>query len=74
MGTATSSHQVEGGNFYNDWWEKLGKIKTKDSSHPACDHYNRYREDFKLIKSLNNFSIEWSRIEKREGIYNPHVV
>jgi len=75
-GTATSSHQVEGGNFYNDWWEweKLGKIKTKDSSHPACDHYNRYREDFELIKFLNNnsyrFSIEWSRIEKREGEFD----
>jgi len=51
-GVATSSHQVEGGNFYNDWWEweKMGKIKTNDSSHPACYHYHLYKEDFKLIK------------------------
>ncbi|GFP26245.1 beta-glucosidase, partial [Candidatus Hakubella thermalkaliphila] len=72
-GTGTASHQVEGGNFYNDWWEweKFGKIKTGDSSHPACDHYNRYKEEYSLIKFLNNnayrFSIEGSRIEKREG-------
>ncbi len=75
-GVATSSHQVEGGNFYNDWWEweKMGKIKTNDSSHPACDHYHLYKEDFKLIKFLNNnayrFSIEWSRIEKEEGKFD----
>ncbi len=75
-GTATSSHQVEGGNFYNDWWEweKMGKIKTNDSSNPSCDHYHLYKDDFKLIKFLNNnsyrFSIEWSRIEKEEGKFD----
>ncbi len=75
-GTATSSHQVEGGNFNNDWWlwEKDGKIKTGDSSHPSCDHYHLYKEDFKLIKFLNNnsyrFSIEWSRIEPEEGKFD----
>ncbi|MCX8095724.1 MAG: family 1 glycosylhydrolase [Caldisericia bacterium] len=75
-GTATSSHQVEGGNFNNDWWlwEKMGKIKTQDSSHPSCDHYHLYKDDFKLIKFLNNnsyrFSIEWSRIEKEEGKFD----
>lgn len=75
-GTATSSHQVEGGNFNNDWWlwEKMGKIKTHDSSHPSCDHYHLYKEDFKLIQFLNNnayrFSIEWSRIEPEEGKFD----
>lgn len=79
-GTATSSHQVEGGNFYNDWWkwEKMGKIKTKDSSHPSCDHYHRFKEDFKLIKFLKNnsyrFSIEWSRIEKEEGVFDEREI
>lgn len=71
-GTATAAHQVEGGNYYNDWWlwEKTGRIKTGDSSDPACDHYHLFREDFQLIKFLNNnayrFSVEWSRIEKEE--------
>ncbi|MEK7647014.1 MAG: glycoside hydrolase family 1 protein [Patescibacteria group bacterium] len=40
----------------------------------ACDHYNRYVEDFDLARSLGNnahrFSVEWSRVEPREGEYN----
>jgi beta-glucosidase len=40
----------------------------------ACDHYNRYEEDFDVAKSLNQnvhrFSIEWSRIEPEEGKFN----
>ena len=37
----------------------------------ACEHYHRFEEDFALAKSLNHnayrFSIEWSRIEPKEG-------
>jgi len=37
----------------------------------ACDHYHRFESDFDIAKSLNQnahrFSIEWSRIEPREG-------
>lgn len=40
----------------------------------ACDHYNRFREDFDIAKSLGHnayrFSIEWSRIEPEEGQFN----
>lgn len=40
----------------------------------ACDHYNRFREDFDIAKSLGHnahrFSIEWSRIESEEGKFN----
>ncbi|MEK7560283.1 MAG: glycoside hydrolase family 1 protein [Patescibacteria group bacterium] len=40
----------------------------------ACDHYNRFREDFDIAKSLGHnahrFSIEWSRIEPTEGQWN----
>ncbi len=44
-GTATSSHQVEGNNVNNDWWEweqKSGNIKNGDRSGAACDGWNRY--------------------------------
>ncbi len=73
-GAATSSHQVEGNNFYNDWWawEKLGK--TKDPSGTACDHYHRFREDFDLLAKLGHnahrFSLEWSRFEPEENVWN----
>lgn len=40
----------------------------------ACDHYNRFREDFDIAKELGHnahrFSIEWSRIEPEEGKFN----
>jgi beta-glucosidase len=40
----------------------------------AVDHYHRYREDFDILQSLNmnafRFSIEWARIEPREGEWN----
>lgn len=64
-GTATSAYQVEGGNTNSDWGDAAGK---------ACDEYNKYEEDFDLAKSLNQnahrLSIEWSRIEPREGEFN----
>lgn len=84
-GSATSAHQVEGGN-HNDWseWEtaKLRveslKLKGLDPddfiSGKACDSYNRYQEDFDIVKKLNQnihrFSIEWSRIEPEEGRFD----
>lgn len=44
----------------------------------ACDHYHRFREDFDIAKSLNQnahrFSIEWSRIEPREGWINQQEI
>ncbi len=68
-GTATSAHQIEGGNTNNQWWEfeqTPGHILNNDSSKIACDHWNRYEKDFDLIKKINNnayrMSIEWSRI------------
>ncbi len=44
----------------------------------ACDHYNRYEEDFDIAKSLEHsahrFSIEWSRIEPEEGKFNEREI
>lgn len=73
-GAATSAHQVEGDNIHNDWWlaEQMGALK--EASGKACRHYELYREDFALAKELNHnchrFSIEWSRIEPREGEFD----
>jgi beta-glucosidase len=76
-GTATAAHQVEGGNYANDWWpwEQIpGHIKHGDRSDPGCDHYRRYQSDFDLLRSLHQnahrLSIEWSRIEPRPGEFS----
>ena len=49
-GAATSSHQVEGGNEKNDWWqwELDGNIEGHERSGIATDHWHRFREDFVL--------------------------
>lgn len=43
-------------------------------SDKACDHYNLYEKDFDLAKeggqNAHRFSIEWSRIEPREGEFD----
>lgn len=77
-GTATSAHQVEGNNTNNDWWawEQAGKVN--EPSGLACDHYRRFREDFDLAKELGHnahrLSVEWSRIEPREGDWNDEAL
>jgi beta-glucosidase len=76
-GTSSAAHQVEGDNRNNDWWEfeqQTGRIANGDSSEIACDHYHRYRQDFSLLRELNQnahrLSIEWSRIEPVEGEFD----
>jgi beta-glucosidase len=73
-GCATSSHQVEGNCTNNDWWaweQEGGHIRDGSVSGLACDHYNRFEEDFDLARELGHnahrLSIEWSRIEPEEG-------
>lgn len=76
-GAATAAHQVEGNNTNNDWWrwEQLpGKITDGSRSGLACDHYNRFREDFQLMRSMGHnahrLSLEWSRIEPQPGRFD----
>ena len=44
----------------------------------TIDHYNLYKEDFKLLKQLNlnafRFSIEWSRIEPEKGEFSQNEI
>ncbi len=73
-GAATSAYQVEGDNINADWWEWEKRINLEETSGQACRHYELYREDFDLAKLLNHnahrLSIEWSRIEPREGEFS----
>ena len=78
-GTAASAYQTEGGNYNNDWF----RMEMVDQQRPrakrrmqapcgdACDHWNRYPEDYDLAQELgvqvHRLSIEWSRVVPKEG-------
>jgi beta-glucosidase len=79
-GTATSAHQIEGGND-NDWtrFESVpGNIEGGDTSTVSADHWNRMAEDVGLMKAIGanayRFSIEWSRVEPEEGAWNEEAL
>jgi beta-glucosidase len=73
-GAATASHQVEGGNRWNDWWQFEQDGRLPHRSDEACRHYELYASDFQLAASMGHnahrLSIEWSRIEPRPGEWN----
>lgn len=76
-GSATSSYQVEGGINDNDWAQAAKEGLVPDTGR-ACDHFNRYKEDFDIAKSLgqnaHRFSLEWARIEPEEGKFDESAI
>ncbi|HEV2413032.1 MAG TPA: family 1 glycosylhydrolase [Candidatus Saccharimonadales bacterium] len=62
-------------------WDEIEEQATNPRNYisgKGVDHYNRYEEDFDILAKLNmnafRFSIEWSRIEPREGEWDPLAV
>ena len=58
-------------------WDEIKKEATNPANYVsglAADHYHRYEEDFAILKKLHmnawRFSIEWSRLEPEEGVWN----
>jgi beta-glucosidase len=76
-GAATASYQVEGG-IDNCDWAKAAEEGRVPVCGRACDHFNRYREDFDIAKSLGHtahrFSLEWARIEPVAGEFNQEAI
>jgi beta-glucosidase len=74
-GAATAAHQVEGNNVNSDLWvlENVQPTLFVERSGDACDHYNRYPDDIKILARLGlntyRFSIEWARIEPEPGSF-----
>ncbi|MDP3696428.1 MAG: family 1 glycosylhydrolase, partial [Candidatus Taylorbacteria bacterium] len=76
-GSATSAYQVEGGIENNDWAQAAREGQVPPAGR-ATDHYNLYEKDFDLAKSLGHnahrFSIEWARIEPKEGKFSEEAI
>jgi beta-glucosidase len=74
FGVAAAAAQIEGAAFADgkgeSVWDRFsrvpGKVHGGDTLDVACDHYNRFDEDFALMKSLGirnyRLSISWPRI------------
>lgn len=62
-------------------WKRIKKLAQDPANYvsgKAIDHYNRYEEDFDMLKKMHlntfRFSIEWSRIEPEEGVWNAAAI
>lgn len=62
-------------------WPRI-KAAAKDPNNyvsaKGVDHYNRYEQDFDLLTKMNmnafRFSIEWSRVEPKDGAWNVEAI
>ncbi|MEM6994950.1 MAG: family 1 glycosylhydrolase [Myxococcota bacterium] len=81
-GTATSAHQVEGGNTGNDWWaweQAPGRIRDGSTSGAAADWWGGYAErDLAWAASAGHtahrFGLEWSRLEPEPGRFDDDAI
>src|SRR3990167_3761139 len=62
-------------------WEDIKKQAQDPNNYISgngVDHFNRYEEDFDIVKKLNlnafRFCIEWSRLEPEEGQWDEDAV
>ncbi|MCF8258015.1 MAG: glycoside hydrolase family 1 protein [Flavobacteriales bacterium] len=79
-GVASAAHQVEGGHTGNNWaaWEQGSypdgrpHILNNEETGAACEHWERYPEDIRLMQELGvssyRFSVSWSKIMPQEGV------
>lgn len=80
LGAATAAHQVEGNNVHSDFWvmEHLKHSDFVEPSGMAVDHYHRYQEDIRMLAEAGcnayRFSIEWARIEPKEGVFSKEEI
>lgn len=80
LGAATAAHQVEGNNTNSDCWamEQMEYTAYAEPSLDAVDHYHRYEEDICLMEKAGmnayRFSLEWARIEPKEGMFDEQEV
>ncbi len=85
-GSATASHQIEGGCTNNNWYQFESAVNEQgqprilegQKAGVCCDAWNRYKEDVKLMKDIGlnsyRFSVEWSKIEPRPGEFDQSVL
>jgi beta-glucosidase len=73
-GAATSAYQIEGSpladgagpSIWHYFCRTPGRTASGETGDVACDHYRRFRDDVRLMKSLGlqayRFSVAWGRV------------
>lgn len=77
----TLAHQAEYKQNELPIWPDVKEMATSPENYisgNAADHFHRYKEDFDILESMNanafRFSIEWSRVEPEEGVWNIEAI
>lgn len=87
FGSATAAYQVEGG-LTNCTWHAWEERQTRADGEPtvnggkgagvACEMWRRFEEDVEHMRDLGlkcyRFSVEWSRVEPREGEFDEAAI
>lgn len=73
-GAAAAAYQIEGAwdedgkgpSIWDTFSAKPGMVFENNTGQVACDHYHRYQDDVKMMKSLGlqayRFSVAWARV------------
>jgi len=79
-GVATAAFQIEGGadsretSIWDTYCKKPGNILDASNGDVACNHYELWQDDIRLLQSLNvdayRFSISWTRVLNSDGTLN----
>ncbi len=79
-GVATAGHQNEGGNVDSDTWflENVTPTVFQERSDRATNGWELWESDLDLVAGMGlnayRFSVEWARIEPREGEFSDEAL
>lgn len=75
------AQESEASFTHNPHWSQFKAEATDPANYisgTTCDHWNRYKEDFDILATLGlnayRFSLEWSRIEPEEGVFDEEAL
>lgn len=81
---SVAAHQAKTAKKRLGWMPDFPEFEARASdpanyiSGKGVDHFNRYREDFDIVKGLGlnafRFTIEWSRVEPEEGKFDAAAI
>lgn len=80
LGSATSAVQIEGEIHHSNWlrWSEHHYIFDGSTCAHSANHYHHLEDDVKLLKTLGHecyrMSVEWSRIEPEEGVFDAEAL